>query len=136
MTDVDGLLERLKESLRFSEKDGGFIPLSKRECRDIIATIEQQRAELQTYKTASSYWYVKCLMDRGHKVDPHSSSQHDDQVIRDMAAERRENKEIIEQQRTEIERLRSQLSPRCSIPADMELDDAIVRFTNRTDEPC
>jgi len=42
----------------------------------------------------------------------------------------------IEQQRTEIERLRSQLSPRCSIPADMELDDAIVRFTNRTDEPC
>ncbi len=41
----------------------------------------------------------------------------------------------IEQQRTEIERLRSQLSPRCSIPADMELDDVIVRFTNRTDEP-
>lgn len=28
----------------------------------------------------------------------------------------------IEQQREEIERLRSQLSPRCSIPADMELD--------------
>lgn len=137
MSDVDGLLERLKcIAACESCKRGVGRAMNATDVLDIIATIEQQRAELQTYKTASSYWYVKCLMDRGHKVDPHSSSQHDDQVIRDMAAERRENKEIIEQQRAEIERLRSQLSPRCSIPADMELDDVIVRFTNRTDEPC
>lgn len=107
MSDVDGLLERLKcIAACESCKRGVGRAMNATDVLDIIATIEQQRAELQTYKTASSYWYVKCLMDRGHKVDPHSSSQHDDQVIRDMAAERRENKETIEQQRAEIRRLR------------------------------
>lgn len=81
MSDVDGLLEKTKARCHRNMEHGcNTIAVTTHEMIDIIATIEQQRAE--------------------------------------------------------IELLRSQLSPRCSIPADMELDDVIVRFTNRTDDPC
>jgi len=100
MTDVDGLLERLR----------------------LNATANARTMELAKHRVDSG-GLPDCWVD----IVAQLFTLRDDlpQIIA-----------TIEQQRTEIERLRSQLSPRCSIPADMELDDAIVRFTNRTDEPC
>ena len=106
MNDVDELLERCKVWLSMTRRLTPDISDAATFMVGLIATIEQQRAEVQTYKTASSYWYVKCLMDRGHKVDPHSSSQHDDQVIRDMAAERDSRDSAIKELQNEVASLK------------------------------
>lgn len=70
---------------------------------DMRRQIERLTLESETYKRASSYWYVKCQMDRGHKIDPQSSSQHDDDIVREMVAER-ERHARVEQ---ELERMKS-----------------------------
>lgn len=77
MNDVDGLLKRLKESLRFSEKDGGFIPLSKRECRDIIATIEQQRAEVERLSVELAERHeLRCPSCSSDDIDDSDPDEH------------------------------------------------------------